>query len=57
MILKLIWWLLLMFFSIVLIKLGGKGDKNVFMCFFKLGFLYDMVGLKWDLKVYRMDFS
>lgn len=46
-----------MSFSIASIKLGGKGDKNVLMCPSKLGFLHDMVGLKWDLKAYRMDFS
>lgn len=54
---KPIWWPLLMSFSIASIKLGGKGDKNVLMCPSKLGFLHDMVGLKWDLKAYRMDFS
>lgn len=37
---------LLMSFCNALIKLGGKGDKNVLMSPSKLGFLHDMVGLK-----------
>lgn len=54
---KPVWWPLLMPFCIASIKLGGKGDKNILMCPSKLGFTHDRVGLKWDLKAYRMDFS
>lgn len=54
---KPVWWPLLMSFCIASIKLGGKGDKNILMCPSKLGFTHDRVGLKWDLKAYRMDFS